>query len=61
MFSILHCLYIGIEAQLLSQADIDRGVNVTFPINQSNISYKSKVPNPTISMQTVSELYIQLN
>ena len=40
----------GIEAQLLSQADIDKGINVTFPMQGSNISIKSEVPSSTISM-----------
>ena len=44
---------IGIEAQLLSQADIRRGINVTFPImNNSNISVQSEVPSSIISKQT---------
>ena len=43
---------IGIEAQLLSEADIERGVNVSFPMNDSNISVQSEVPNPTISKNT---------
>ena len=45
---------IDIEAQLLSQADIDRGVDVTFPIIQSNISVKSEVPSSTISKNTLN-------
>jgi len=44
----------GIEAQLLSQADIDRGVNVTFPEKGNNISVQSEVPTATISMQNSS-------
>ena len=44
-------IHIGIEAQLLSQVAIDRGDNVTFPMNDSNIPVESRVPNPTISMQ----------
>ena len=43
---------IGIEAQLLSDADIQRGVNVTFPMKDSNISVKSVVPTATLSKQT---------
>ena len=46
------CFSIGIEAQLLSQADIERGVNVTFPMQNSNISVQSEVPSSTISKQT---------
>ena len=45
-------LLIGIEAQLLSQADIDKGINVTFPMKDSNISVQSEVPSSTISKQT---------
>ena len=41
---------IGIEVQLLSQADIDRGTDVTFSLEDSNISVQSTVPNPTIGM-----------
>ena len=44
-------MFIGIEAQLLSQADIQRGVNVTFPMKASNISVRSVVPSSTISKQ----------
>ena len=40
----------GIEAQILSQEDIDKGVNVTFPTaNANNITVKSEVPSSTIS------------
>ena len=51
LFITIRCPYIGIEAQLLSQVAIDRGDNVTFPMNDNNIPVKSRVPNPTISMQ----------
>ena len=51
LFITIRCPYIGIEAQLLSQVAIDRGDNVTFPMNDSNIPVESRVPNPTISMQ----------
>ena len=52
MLSDLYVTIIGIEAQLLSQIDIDGGMNVTFPSNEdnSNVSVQSHVPNPTISM-----------
>ena len=43
---------IGIEAQLLSQADIDRGINVNFPMKDSNISVQSEVPSSIISKNT---------
>ena len=43
---------IGIEAQLLSQADLRRGVNVTFPMKDSNISVQSVVPSSIISKQS---------
>ena len=43
---------IGIEVQLLSQADMDKGVDVTFPMNSTNISVRSVVPSSTISKQT---------
>ena len=43
---------VGIEAQLLSDADIQRGVNVTFPMKDSNISVESEVPTATLSKQT---------
>ena len=46
------CHSIGIEAQLVSQADIERGVNVTFSMNSNNISVQSEVPSSTISKQT---------
>ena len=46
------CHFIGIEAQLLSKADIERGVNVTFPMQNNNISVQSEVPSSTISKQT---------
>lgn len=40
----------GIEAQILSQEDINKGVNVTFPTaNANNIAVKSEVPSSTIS------------
>ena len=42
---------IGIEVQLFSQADIDRGVNVTFPIKKNNISIQTKIPNSIIGKQ----------
>ena len=45
------CCSIGIEAQLLSQVDIERGVNITFPLQNSNISVQSEVPSSTISKQ----------
>ena len=41
---------LGIEAQLLSQSDIDRRVNVTFPMKGSNISVRSNVPSTVLSM-----------
>ena len=44
------CLYVGSEVQLHSQANIKNGVNVTFPVQNINISVESEVPNPTISM-----------
>ena len=40
---------IGVEAYLLSQADVDRGVTITFPMKESNISVQSQVPNSVIS------------
>ena len=43
-------LPLGIEAQLLSQTDIDQGIDVTFPMVGSNISVKSEVPNTILSM-----------
>ena len=47
----------GIEIQLLSQAETSRGINVTFPTNESNIiSVQSEIPNPTISMQAAFTL-----
>ena len=54
---------IGIEIQLLSQADIDKGVDVTFPMNSNNISVRSVVPHSTISKQTfeVVELHNATN
>lgn len=50
---IIYDMCTGIEAQLLSQADIDRGVNVTFPMNKNNISVQSVVPSSTISKQSL--------
>ena len=50
-------MLLGIEVQLYSQAKIESGVNVTFPIQNINISVESEVPNPTISMQRTSEFY----
>ena len=52
LFALLHFSAIptGIEAQILSQEDIDKGVNVTFPTaNANNITVKSEVPSSTIS------------
>ena len=44
-------IFIGIEAQLLSQTDIENGVNITFPLaTATNISAKSAIPNSLISM-----------
>ena len=43
---------IGIEVQLFSQADIDRGVDVTFPIKKNNISIQTKIPNSIIGKQS---------
>ena len=45
------CRSIGIEAQLVSQADTERGINVTFPMQNSNITVQSEVPSSTISKQ----------
>ena len=62
--SVIHCLYIclyiGIEAQLLSQVDIQSGVDVTFPMNESDTRFtvNSTVPNSAISMQTCQLNYI---
>ena len=52
MLTDLYVIIIGIEAQLLSQTDIDGGMNVSFPSNKdnNNVSVLSNVPNPTISM-----------
>ena len=47
----------GIEVQLHSQAKIESEVNVTFPVQNINISVESEVPNPIISMQRTSEFY----
>lgn len=41
----------AIEVQLLSQADIDAGVDITFVKNDSNTSVHSTVPHPAIGMQ----------
>jgi len=42
---------IGIQVQLPSQADIDKGIGVTFPMNvSSDISVQSEVPAEIISM-----------
>ena len=40
--------------------DIDRGVDVIFPMNQNNITVNSRVPNPTISMQTLSPTHLHM-
>ena len=43
---------LDIEIQLLSQEDIKRGVNATFPMAERNTLVQSEVPNPTISMNS---------
>ena len=43
-------MHIGIEVQLLSQADIDKELNIIFPADDIHISVISVVPNPAISM-----------
>ena len=43
------CLHTGIEVQLLSQADVDRGDSVIFPVNADNIPVQSEIPSSTIS------------
>ena len=51
MYIVNFCTFpLGIEAQLLSQKDIDQGIDVTFPMVESNISVKSEVPNTILSM-----------
>ena len=45
-------IYIGIEIRLLSDTDINQGLDIIFPKdddNNSNISVQSVIPNPTIS------------
>ena len=54
---LILCDATGIEVQLYSQAKIESGVNVTFPVQNINISVESEVPNPTISMHRTSEFY----
>ena len=44
-----HTMSTAIEAQSLSQVDIEKGVNVTFPMKGGNISAQSEVPSATIS------------
>ena len=44
---------LGIEARILSEEDIERGVNVNFPTaDDINIPVESKVPSSTISKQS---------
>ena len=49
---------LGIEAQLLSQADIDRGVDVIFPMNDSDIPVQSVIPSSIISKQSGRATYV---
>ena len=45
-----HTMSTAIEAQSLSQVDIEKGVNVTFPMMKGgNISAQSEVPSAAIS------------
>ena len=59
-------LPVGIEARILSQEDIENGVNVNFPTSHGiSIPVESKVPSSTISKQsfltiTGSTTYITL-
>ena len=46
------CLHTGIEVQLLSEADVNRGISVSFPVNEDNIPVQSEVPSSTISKQS---------
>ena len=45
------CNPVVLEVQLLSEEDINSGVNVTFPTKDTIVSVESEVPNPTLSMQ----------
>jgi len=43
--------FVGIEALLLSQADIEAGDDITFPlVTATNISYESFISNSLIRM-----------
>ena len=44
-------MFTAIEAQSLSQVDIEKGTNITFPMKESNISIsvQSRVPIAAIS------------
>ena len=53
------CNPVAVEAQLLSEADINSGVNVTFPMKDMIAPVESEVPNPTLSMQ-IAKLYTHL-
>lgn len=52
---------LGIEAQLLSESDIDRRVNVTFPMKGSNISVRSNVPSTVLSMHKYLNSFYLIN
>ena len=46
-------LPVGIEAQILSEEDIEKGVNVNFPTSDDiSIPVESTVPSSTISKQS---------
>ena len=47
--SFMSNLSIGIDAQLLSQADIEEGMNVNFPLNEIKFSVQSEISNSIIS------------
>ena len=53
------CNPVVLEVQLLSEADINSGVNVTFPMKDMTVPVKSEIPNPTLSMQIVKFIYIR--
>ena len=51
IYCLLICaMPIGIKFQLLSQADIDKELNIIFPADDIHIPVQSVVPHPTISM-----------
>ena len=61
MIMYLHtpCNPVVFEVQFLSEAHINSGVNVTFPIKYMIIPVESEVPNPTLSMRIV-KLFTQI-